>query len=243
MKVEVHQNDERGYFNQKWIKSYFSFSYADYHNHKRPWFWKLLVLNEDQIDPNEWFPARPHKDMEIISIPLQWELHHTDSLGNNKKVKKWSVQTISAWSGISHSEMNNHKNMSLHILHIWIESENHDGLPLYQQKRYLKKNRINKWQLLVSWDKKDDCNFIYQDAYISRIDLSIKEAIIYKKKNQYNGVYFFVIKWSLKIWDDILTTNDAVSVNSEDKEIPIYLKWKNADILAIEVPMQLKPII
>jgi quercetin 2,3-dioxygenase len=70
MKLEIHLNEERGYFNQKWIKSYFSFSYADYHNHKRPCFGKLLVLNEDHIAPNEGFPPRPHKDMEIISIPL-----------------------------------------------------------------------------------------------------------------------------------------------------------------------------
>ena len=133
MKVEIHENEERWYFNQKWIQSYFSFSYADYHNHKRPGFWKLLVLNEDQISTKEWFPARPHKNMEIISIPLEWELHHKDSLWNNEKIKKWSVQTISAWSGISHSEVNDHTEDPLHVLHIWIESENHNGEPLYQQ--------------------------------------------------------------------------------------------------------------
>jgi redox-sensitive bicupin YhaK (pirin superfamily) len=240
MKVEIHENEERWYFNQKWIKSYFSFSYADYHNHKRPGFWKLLVLNEDQINSKEWFPARPHKNMEIISIPLEWELHHKDSLGNNEKIKKWSVQTISAWSGISHSEVNDHIDDPLHVLHIWIESENHNGEPLYQQQKYFKKDRINTWQMLVSWDKKDNCNFIYQDAYISRIALLTKETITYQKRNKNNGVYFFVIEGDVIIWDNPLATNDAVAVNLDDKNILVNLKWKNADILAIEVPMQLK---
>jgi redox-sensitive bicupin YhaK (pirin superfamily) len=178
--------------------------------------------------------------MEIISIPLEWELHHQDSLWNNEKIKKWSVQTISAWSGISHSEVNDNKDDPLHVLHIWIESENHNGLPLYQQQKYFKKDRINIWQILVSWDKKDECNFIYQDAYISRMALSTKEKIPYKKRNKYNWVYFFVIEWNVKIWEEILKTNDAAWVNTDEKKINISLKWKDADILAIEVPMQLK---
>lgn len=243
MRIEVHENDERWYFNQKWIKSYFSFSYADYHNHKRPWFWKLLVLNEDHISPKEWFPARPHKDMEIISIPLEWELHHKDSLWNDVKLKKWSVQTISAGSGISHSEVNDHPEDILKILHIWIESENHKWEPVYQQKKYFKKDRINMWQTLVSWDKKDDCNLIDQDAYISRISISIKEIITYKKRNKDHWVYFFVIEWNIKIWDETLKKNYAAWVNIDNKKISMTLKWNDiADVLAIEIPMQLKPI-
>jgi len=240
MKHEIHYNEERGYFNQKWIKSYFSFSYADYHNHKRPCFWKLLVLNEDHIQPNNGFPPRPHKDMEIISIPLEWELYHEDSFENEETIKKWWVQTISAWSWISHSEINKHDEKELKVLHIWIESENHRGTPLYEHKKFFKKDRINTWQILASWDVEDHCNFIHQDAYISRIQLNTNDIVPYKKRNKDHGVYFFVIEWWIKFNGEKIGTKDAIWVVNNESEIDIaWKKWEN-DILAIEVPMTIK---
>lgn len=240
MKLEIHLNEERWYFNQKWIKSYFSFSYADYHNHKRPCFWKLLVLNEDHIKPNEGFPPRPHKDMEIISIPLEWELYHEDSFENEEIIKKWWVQSISAWSGISHSEVNKHNEKELQVLHIWIESQNHTWTPLYDHKKYFKKDRINTWQTLASWNPEDDCNFIHQDAYISRIALNTRESVPYVKRNKDHWVYFFIIEWWMKLWWESIGFKDAMWVVSDEKEIPVVWKsWEN-DILAIEVPMTIK---
>lgn len=240
MNIEIHENEERWYFNQKWIKSYFSFSYADYHNHKRPWFGKLLVLNEDHVQPGEWFPQRPHKDMEIISIPLEWELHHKDSLWNDTIVKKSSVQSISTGSGVSHSEFNGSNTEELKVLHIWIESENHSWEPVYEQKKYLKRDRDNKWQLLVSGNKKDGVNTIAQDAYISRITLSQREVVPYKKRNPMHGVYYFVIDGSIKIGSQKLKYRDAAGVNDNDPEHLIIWNAEESDVLAIEVPMLLK---
>ncbi|MCP4523143.1 MAG: pirin family protein [Candidatus Gracilibacteria bacterium] len=241
MKIEVHENEERGYFNQKWIKSYFSFSYADYHNHKRPGFGKLIVLNEDHIIPGEGFPARPHKDMEIISIPLFGELHHEDSLGNDTNVKAGSVQSISAGSGISHSEYNNHDSDELKVLHIWIESENHNGDPIYEHKKYTKKDRKNKWQVLASCKKKDNANLLQQDAYISRIHITEKKEVEYKKRNKDHGVYFFVIHGCIKVEGNKIMEKDAVGITGAHKKIALKNYYEESDILAIEVPMQLKP--
>lgn len=240
MKLEIHLNEERGYFNQKWIKSYFSFSYADYHNHKRPCFWKLLVLNEDHIQAENGFPPRPHKDMEIISIPLEWELYHEDSFENEETVKKWWVQTISAGSGVSHSEVNKHPDQELKVLHIWIESENHRGTPLYANKKYFKKDRINTWQILASWDVEDDCNFIHQDAYISRIQLNTREAVPYIKRNKNHWVYFFVIEWGFKFEWNKIWKKDAMWIVNDEKKISILGNTGENDILAIEVPMTIK---
>ena len=240
MNIEIHENEERWYFNQKWIKSYFSFSYADYHNHKRPWFGKLLVLNEDHVQPGEGFPARPHKDMEIISIPLEWELFHKDSLWNDTIVKKSSVQSISTGKWISHSEFNGSQEEELKVLHIWIESENHSGEPVYEQKKYLKKDRQNVWQILASWDPKDEANRIFQDAYISRINISQREVVPYKKRNPLHGVYYFVIEWSIKLDSHKLKTKDAAGVNDENPEHLIIWNAEESDVIAIEVPMILK---
>jgi redox-sensitive bicupin YhaK (pirin superfamily) len=240
MKLEIHLNEERWYFNQKWIKSYFSFSYADYHNHKRPCFWKLLVLNEDHIQAENGFPPRPHKDMEIISIPLEWELYHEDSFENEETVKKWWVQTISAGSWVSHSEVNKHPDQELKVLHIWIESENHRGTPLYANKKYFKKDRINTWQILASWDVEDECNFIHQDAYISRIQLNTREAVPYIKRNKEHWVYFFVIEWGFKFEWNKVWQKDAMWLVNIDKEISILGNTGENDILAIEVPMTIK---
>jgi redox-sensitive bicupin YhaK (pirin superfamily) len=240
MNIEIHENEERWYFNQKWIKSYFSFSYADYHNHKRPWFGKLLVLNEDHVQPGEWFPARPHKDMEIISIPLEWELSHKDSLWNDTIVKKSSVQSISTGKWISHSEFNGNQEEELKVLHIWIESENHSGEPRYEQKKYLKKDRDNLWQLLVSWNPEDEVNTISQDAYVSRISISQREVVPYKKRNPLHWVYYFVINGSIKLDSHKLKTKDAAGVNDEQAEHLIIWNDEESDVIAIEVPMMLK---
>ena len=240
MNIEIHENEERWYFNQKWIKSYFSFSYADYHNHKRPWFGKLLVLNEDHVQPGEWFPARPHKDMEIISIPLEWELHHKDSLWNDNIVKKSWVQSISTGIWVSHSEFNGHDDEVLKVLHIWIESENHSGEPIYEHKKYLKKERLNTWQTLASWDPKDNANTLFQDAYISRINITQREVVAYKKRNPLHGVYYFVIDGSIKIDSHKLKSKDAAWVNDEQEEHLIIGNAEESDVIAIEVPMILK---
>lgn len=240
MSIEIHENEERWYFNQKWIKSYFSFSYADYHNHKRPWFGKLLVLNEDHVQPGEWFPARPHKDMEIISIPLEWELHHKDSLWNDNIVKKSWVQSISTWSWVSHSEFNGHDKEVLKVLHIWIESENHSWEPIYEHKKYLKKDRMNAWQVLASWDPKDNANTIAQNAYISRISLTQREVVAYKKRNPLHGVYYFVIDGSIKIDSHKLKAKDAAGINDENPQHLVIWDSEESDVIAIEVPMLLK---
>jgi hypothetical protein len=197
-------------------------------------------LNEDHIAPNEGFPPRPHKDMEIISIPLSWELYHEDSFENEETIKKGWVQTISAWSWVSHSEVNKHDEEELKVLHIWIESENHRWTPLYANKKYFKKDRINTWQILASWDVEDECNFIHQDAFISRIQLNTRDAVPYIKRKKDHWVYFFVIEWGFKFEWNKVWQKDAMWLVNSDKEISILGNtWEN-DILAIEVPMTIK---
>ena len=53
-------------------------------------FGVLRVLNDDRVAAGQGFGTHPHDNMEIISIPLEGDLEHRDSMGNVALIKKES---------------------------------------------------------------------------------------------------------------------------------------------------------
>src|SRR5665213_196364 len=105
----LHKAASRGNANHGWLHSRHTFSFADYHNPERMHFGSLRVLNDDQVAPGMGFGTHRHENMEIISIPLEGDLEHKDSMGNVTVIKNGDIQIMSAGSGISHSEYNKNK--------------------------------------------------------------------------------------------------------------------------------------
>lgn len=223
MKI-IYRNEDRGKNQIEWLDSKFSFSFADYYDPNKMGFGKLIVLNDDIISPGKGFGAHPHSNMEIITIVLEGELKHKDSLGSEDIIRPGEVQVMSAGSGIVHSEYNNSKTKALKLFQIWIETKKEDLNPTYNKKKYeLVKNR-----LIVLASGFDEGLKINQDAKVSlgkfdkELDYNISEE---------NGVYFFVIEGSFKVNNEEIGRRDALGT---DEDLKISGKGK---FLIIDVPL------
>jgi redox-sensitive bicupin YhaK (pirin superfamily) len=236
MKTIIHRADTRGVADHGWLKSKHSFSFASYHNPERMGFGRLRVINDDQIEPSTGFGTHPHRDMEIISIPLSGSLKHKDSEGNEAIIKNGEVQIMSAGTGVFHSEYNASDKENTNFLQIWVMPEKLSITPRYDQKAFELSERKNKWQTVVSpLDKDGDGVKINQQAWFSLIDLDKGNEINYEVNSPKNGVYFFVLEGDLGIANETLSTRDAIGV-VDASSLKLNAE-SNSKILAIEVPM------
>jgi redox-sensitive bicupin YhaK (pirin superfamily) len=232
----IHRAESRGHANHGWLDSWHSFSFANYHNPARMNFGALRVLNDDCVAAGQGFETHPHKNMEIVSIPLTGELRHKDSFGNETVIKSGEVQIMSAGTGITHSEFNYSDKNEARFLQIWILPRELEIKPRYDQLNY-EPFQPGVFQTLVSpLGGNGDGVKINQDAYFSMAELAPKKSANYEVKNKTHGVYIFVISGEIAIDNEILKTRDAMGLsNCEKIEIVAQLPSK---ILAIEVPIQ-----
>ena len=234
MKKIIHKAASRGYADHGWLKSYHTFSFASYQNSERMNFGMLRVLNDDVVQPEMGFGTHPHRNMEIISIPISGALSHTDSIGNKRSIEVGEVQVMSAGTGLKHSEFNDSKIDAVNFLQLWIIPEIENITPYYNQKIFEALERKNKFQVLVSpMDKQVGGSLpINQQGYISMIDLDKGFEIAYDLRN---GAYFFLIEGEVLIEDENLEKRDAIGIIEKEK---VYIKAnKSSKLLVIDVPM------
>ncbi|MCL4150684.1 UNVERIFIED_CONTAM: hypothetical protein GTU68_006123 [Idotea baltica] len=234
MKKTIHKADTRGFANHGWLKSYHTFSFASYQNPERMNFGMLRVLNDDVVQPKMGFGTHPHKNMEIISIPISGALSHKDSMDNKRAIEVGEVQVMSAGTGVTHSEFNDSKTEASNFLQLWIIPEQQEVEPYYNQKFFDEAGRKNKFQTLVSPRDKQVIGSlpIHQQGYISMIDLEEGFTTKYELKN---GAYFFVIEGKVSIADEVLEKRDAIGITEIDK-ISVKATSKSK-LLVIDVPV------
>lgn len=236
MKFTIHPSSERGAANHGWLKSFHSFSFANFYNPQKMNFGALRVLNDDNVSGGMGFGKHPHDNMEIISIPLNGALEHEDSMGNKTIITTGEVQIMSAGTGVTHSEKNQSSKENVEFLQIWIMPKTRNISPSYDQKIFEEIERAGKFQTLVSPKNLDELGVkINQDAWISRVDLKNEEEISYNLHKEGNGVYFFILEGSSEIENQKLNNRDALGIE-EASEIKIKALGKTS-ILALEVPM------
>ncbi|MFK8060040.1 MAG: pirin family protein [Polaribacter sp.] len=234
MNKTIHKAETRGFANHGWLKSNHTFSFASYQNPERMNFGMLRVLNDDIVQPKMGFGTHPHKNMEIISIPISGALSHKDSMDNKRAIEVGEVQVMSAGTGLTHSEFNDSKTDAVNFLQLWIIPEQQEVEPYYNQKFFDASGRKNKFQTLVSpKDKQIEGSLpINQQGYISMIDLEAGFETEYELKN---GAYFFLINGEVEIGDEILRKRDAVGISETDK---VIVKGKSkSKLLVVDVPM------
>ena len=161
----LHKANTRGDANHGWLHSKHTFSFANYYNPERMHFGVLRVLNDDKVAPAKGFGTHPHDNMEIISIPLEGDLEHKDSMGNVSVIRHGDIQVMSAGSGITHSEYNKNSNEEVKFLQIWLFPNKRNVTPRYDQITLNDTDRKNKLQQILSPDPNDAGVWIHQDAW------------------------------------------------------------------------------
>jgi len=163
---EIRRAQDRGYADHGWLKSFHSFSFADYYDPDHADFGPLRVINEDRVSPGQGFGTHSHRDMEIISYVLEGELAHKDSTGTSSTIRPGDVQRMSAGRGVQHSEFNPSKSEGVHFLQIWIQPNVHGIAPNYEEKRFSADEKRGRLQLIASPDRAAGSVLIQQDARV-----------------------------------------------------------------------------
>jgi quercetin 2,3-dioxygenase len=163
---EIRRSNERGYADHGWLKSFHTFSFADYFDPKHVEFGALRVINEDRVAPGQGFGAHGHRDMEIISYVLEGELAHKDSTGGESTIRPGDVQRMSAGAGVVHSEFNPSRTEGVHFLQIWIQPNARGIEPGYEEKRFEPEEKRGRLRLIASPDRAEGSVLIHQDARV-----------------------------------------------------------------------------
>ena len=237
MKTVYHKADTRGFANHGWLKSHHTFSFANYYNPERMSFGVLRVLNDDQVASGMGFGTHPHRDMEIISIPLEGDLEHKDSMGTTAVIRNGEIQVMSAGTGVQHSEYNKNKDGLVKFLQIWVIPNKMNVTPRYDQISIKENEKINDFQQILSPNPNDEGVWIHQNAWFNLAKFEKGNAKEYRIHDAKNGVYVFVLKGSAKIGEQILGTRDGFGI--WETESFTLEALEDSEVLLMEVPMQL----
>ena len=236
MKTIVHSAASRGHAQHGWLESYHTFSFASYYDATRIHFGALRVLNDDQVAAGMGFAQHPHDNMEIVSIPLEGDLEHRDSMGNVAVIREGDIQVMSAGTGITHSEYNKNKDKPVKFLQIWIIPKYRNVVPRYDQMSWQTSAVQNQWQQILSPQADDAGVWIHQDAWFHRAQLDDQVTIDYTLKLEGNGVYVFVLEGRAQIKDATLEKRDGMGL-WELSSFQVSSLAANTTVLLMEVPM------
>jgi redox-sensitive bicupin YhaK (pirin superfamily) len=231
----LHKADTRGDANHGWLHSKHTFSFANYYNPERMSFGSLRVLNDDIVEAGMGFGTHPHDNMEIISIPLEGDLEHKDSMGNVTVIKHGDIQVMSAGTGIFHSEYNKNKDRRVKFLQIWVYPNKNNVTPRYDQITLNIADRHNKLQQIVSPNADDAGVWIHQNAWFNLGNFDKGVTAEYKIRQSGNGVYAFILKGDVSINNQPLNARDGFG--TWDVESISIVADTDAEILLMEVPV------
>lgn len=233
----LHPASSRGKANFGWLNANYSFSFANYFNPERLQFGLLRVLNDDFVAGGTGFGTHPHKDMEIITIPLKGAIKHKDSMNHASTIKAGDVQVMSAGTGVEHSELNASSTDELNLLQLWIFPEKNGLKPRYDQKNFSGEIAPNCFVNIVAprKDEPENALWINQQAYLQLGEFDPGQRTEYKIKREGHGAYIFLIDGDAQIEGEHLGKRDAIGIwNTGSIKFEFN---KSSRVLVIEVPM------
>ena len=231
----LHKAETRGHADHGWLNTYHTFSFAGYYDPERTNFGALRVLNDDTVEPGMGFGTHPHDNTEIVSIPLEGDLEHKDSMGNVSVIRHGDVQVMSAGTGIYHSEYNRSKDKRVKFLQIWVFPNRENVTPRYGQMTLDASDRYNKLQQILSPNADDDGMWFHQSAWFHLGEFDKGASTKYLLRAEGNGVYVFVLRGDVAVNNQQLKTRDGFGI-WDVKEISIE-DLTGTELLLMEVPM------
>ena len=233
---QITRSDERMRTETDWLNSRHSFPFGGHHDPERMGFGPLRVVNQDIVAPGRGFPAHPHRDMEIISIVLEGELEHRDSLGNGSVIQTGDIQYMSAGSGVVHSEFNPSGEVPVHFLQIWIEPRETGLKPRYADQPIIGAVE-NEWKLILSADGRGGSIEIRQDTELRTVQLAPGRSIDHAPDSMERGLWLFVIEGEVIAGDDYFTLGDSLAMTGEEKMTVANAGTTPARVLLFELPV------
>ena len=235
MKYTVHKADSRGVANHGWLKSHHSFSFAHYYNPDRIHFGALRVLNDDEVAAGRGFGTHSHDNMEIISIPLEGNLVHKDSMGNSTTIRKGEIQVMSAGTGVAHSEFNGSNSEPVKFLQIWVIPNAQNVKPRYDQVELSELVKENEFSQILSPNPEDKGVWIHQNAWfhLGKFDQEVETT--YSLKDRSNGLYVFVLNGNAEVEGQALEKRDGFGL--WDTAAVNFKTSPGSHLLLMEVPI------
>lgn len=235
MKTVIDKSDTRGYFDHGWLKTHHTFSFARYYNPERVHFGALRVLNDDTVAPEMGFGMHPHRNMEVVSIPLKGYLRHGDNIDNEQTITPGDIQVMSTGTGIFHNEYNDSKTEDLQFLQIWVIPNVEETPPEYHSYDIRPLLKDNEWATFISPKGGDTTAHLRQETWFSMGTFDAGQKMTYRMKGKGTGVYFFIIEGDVKVGEEQLSRRDGIGV-WDTEEVALEFSSK-ATVLAIEVIM------
>jgi hypothetical protein len=231
--ISLRRGVERGFADHGWLRSFHSFSFADYYDPRHMGFSSLRVINEDRIAPGSGFPTHAHRDMEILSYVLEGELAHQDSLGNGSVIRPGDVQRMSAGNGVRHSEYNHARDATTHFLQIWIEPNVTGIAPGYEERHFADAEKRGRLRLVASPDGANGSVRIHQDArmYVALVD---GDELVTQELDPARHIYVHVARGQVETNGETLAAGDAAMLSGETR---LTLRsGRKAEILTFDLP-------
>ncbi len=231
--IEKIEASKRFFADHGWLKTHLLFSFADYQDPKNTNFGSLRVFNDDIVAAGAGFPEHPHDNMEIVTIVLEGELTHKDSLGNIGTLKPGEVQRMTAGSGVIHSEYNNSEK-PVHLYQIWIFPRSENLPPSYEQKDFSNNFLKNTLIPVASGENKGKVMIMQTDATVYITDLEVNKTITHSL-NHNRGLFIYIQTGNLEINRLDFSTGDQARITNEP-EISLIAK-ESTKCIIIDVPL------
>lgn len=230
--IEIIRANKRHFSDYKWLKTYWLFSFSDYFDPHNIQFGALRVFNDDIVEPGTGFPTHPHNEMEIITIVLEGEMTHQDSMGNKTVIKAGDVQRMSAGTGITHSEFNLAQ-VPVHFYQIWIFPDKSGLKPTYDQKKYTADAWKNSLLPVASGQNTQGTVTFHTDATIYRCSLEAEKEVTHMATSG-RRIFIYLTEGQVSANSETLKAKDQARIDIEE---PLVLKaQQQSELILIDVP-------
>jgi len=209
---QITRSNERMRTQIDWLDGWHSFSFGGHYDPERMGFGALRVVNDDRIVPGGGFAPHPHANMEIVTLVLEGQIEHQDSMGHGRVINAGEVQYMSAGSGVTHSEFNPSSQHATHLMQVWIEP-NEKGLEPRYADQPIVGEVDNAWKLILSADGRDGSIAIRQDAELRSARLEPQAMLSYTPQALLRGLWLFVLNGSVELAGESLETADSIALS------------------------------